>query len=204
MGRKIVVVAGSYRSGKVIDMMVDQIVRGAESQGARASVVNLRDTNIEFCTNCRSCTQTPEESARGKCPTQDDMSRICDELEAADAIVFASPINFGTVTALMKRFIERLICYAYWPWATKRPPRPRIKRVPNKKALVVTSCAAPAIMARLMMPGALRPMKWGAACLGAKVVGAIYAGMVPAEEKPVLSKRKLDRAYRAGMKLAKE
>lgn len=25
-------------------------------------------------------------------------------------------MNFGSVTAIMKRFIERLTVYAYWPW----------------------------------------------------------------------------------------
>jgi multimeric flavodoxin WrbA len=203
MGKNIVAVVGSYRSGKVNDALVSQIVRGAESQGARTSIICLRERNIEFCKNCRTCTQTPREVLRGECPINDDMSAICNELEAADAIVFASPINFGAVTALMKRFVERLVCYAYWPWASNRPPARRI-RTRKKKALLVTSSAAPAPVTKLLMPGALRPMKWGAASLGAKVVGTVCAGMVPAQENPVLPQRKLDAAYRAGVKLARD
>jgi multimeric flavodoxin WrbA len=44
------------------------------------------------------------------------MGAILDEIAASDAVVLASPMNFWTVTALMKRFIERLVCFAYWPW----------------------------------------------------------------------------------------
>jgi multimeric flavodoxin WrbA len=201
MGRKVVAIVGSYRTGKVIDTVVSQIVRGVESHDGQASVVYLRDKDIAFCKNCRSCTQTAQDLPRGECPTEDDMAAICDELEAADAVILASPINFGTVTALMKRFIERLVCYAYWPWASKRPPRQRI-RTRKKRALLVTSSAAPAWMGRLFMPGALRPMKWAAASLGARVVGTVYVGMVPTEQDPAVPQRVLDRAYRAGARLA--
>jgi len=203
MAKKIVAVVGSYRSGKTIDTLVSQMVRGAESQGAEASVIYLRDRNVEFCSNCRVCTQTVPEARRGKCIIEDNMWAICDQIEAADVIILASPINFGTVTALMKRFIERLVCYAYWPWGSKRPPRQRIKRVHKKKAVLVTSSAAPGFMTRLLMPGALRSMKWAAACFGARVVESIYVGMVPAAENPVLPQSKLDRAYRAGVRLAR-
>ena len=40
---------------------------------------------------------------------------LLNELERSDAIVLASPMNFWTVTAVMKRFIERLLGSA-WPW----------------------------------------------------------------------------------------
>lgn len=163
----------------------------------------LRDRNIAFCTNCRSCTQAAPETMRGECPTDDDMSVVCDQLDGADAIVFASPINFGTVTALMKRFIERLVCYAYWPWASNRPPKQRIKKR-HKKAIVVASSAAPAFMVKFFLPGALRPLKWAAACVGAKVADTVYVGMVPAEQNPALPHKTINRAYQAGEKLARE
>ena len=77
--------------------------------------IYLIDKHIEFCANCRTCTQQ-EGQTRGQCSTIDDMRGILDEIERPDAIVLASPMNFWTVTAIMKRFIERLVCYAYWPW----------------------------------------------------------------------------------------
>ena len=201
MSRKIVAIVGSYRNGKVTDTLVSQVVRGAARQGAEVSVIYLRDRNIAFCTNCRSCTQSGPEFSRGQCPIEDDVAGICGEIDGAAAIVLAAPINFGTVTALMKRFIERLVCYACWPWGGN-VPRQRIK-TRSKKALLVTSTAAPAALARLAMGGALRPMKWAAASVGAKVVDTLWIGMVASRQDPILSQRALERAARAGERLAR-
>ena len=75
------------------------------------------------------------------------MCAILDEIEKSDAIVIASPVNFGTVTAVMKKFIERLVCFAYWPWG-KAAPKIRDTRK-SRKAVVISSSAAPAILTRL-------------------------------------------------------
>ena len=57
-------------------------------------------------------------------------------------MVLASPMNFWTVTALMKRFIERLICYSYWPWGKTRPKIAK-QEGKRKRAVLVCSSAAP-------------------------------------------------------------
>jgi multimeric flavodoxin WrbA len=51
------------------------------------------------------------------------------------AVMLGSPMNFWTVTALMKRFIERLVCYAYWPWGIVAPQTRKGPR--DKRAVVV-------------------------------------------------------------------
>ena len=53
---------------------------------------------------------------RGKCVHNDDMDEILRAVDAADAVVLAAPTNFFNVNALTRRFIERLVPYAYWPW----------------------------------------------------------------------------------------
>ena len=71
------------------------------------------------------------------------MNAILDEIDRSDALVLASPMNFWTVTAVMKRFIERLICFAYWPWGMHAPKmRNKLK---TKRAVVVVSSAAPSL-----------------------------------------------------------
>ena len=85
------------------------------------------------------------KGGHGKCVHDDDMEEILGKIEDAEGIVLGSPINLSTVTALMKRFTERLVVFAYWPWE-KAAPRMRIT-TPNKKAVLVTSSAAPALQA---------------------------------------------------------
>ena len=129
----------------------------------------------------------------------DQMTRVLDLLDASDAILLASPVNFGTVTALMKRFMERLVCYAYWPWGMLAPKARR--RQMSKRAVLVASSAAPALLARFMTPvGKL--LKQAAGLLGAKTVGALFIGLAARQEDHLPSKRIRKKARLLGKKLA--
>ena len=61
---KIIAIVGTYRKGGVIDTAVDEILASAREADAEVSKVYLIDRHIEFCTNCRSCTQEPGWFAR--------------------------------------------------------------------------------------------------------------------------------------------
>ena len=130
---------------------------------------------------------------------QDDIKELLDELERSDAIILASPMNFWTVTAVMKRFIERLICYAYWPWG-KAGPKLR-KRRRTKRAVIVASSAAPSLLARLMSR-MVSLMKGCAKLLGAKSVDVLFIGLAAGEEKADIGARARKKARQLGKKLA--
>ena len=131
----ILAVMGSYRKGRTIDSAVSAILEGAKAKGAETKKIHLLDEHIEFCTNCRRCMQEKVEAGRSKCIHEDDMDDILTQIDNADAIVLESPINLGTVTAIMKRFIERLGPYFYWPWGEAVAPVHRIVK-PDKKATI--------------------------------------------------------------------
>jgi multimeric flavodoxin WrbA len=195
---KITALLGTYRKEGVIDSAVEEILASAREAGAETKKIYLIDRHIEFCTNCRVCTQQ-EGDSRGKCLLEDDIQQLLDELERSDAIVLASPMNFWTVTAVTKRFMERLICYAYWPWG-KAAPKLR-KRLKTKRAVVVASSAAPSLIARLMsrMVGL---MKSCAKLLGAKTVDVLFIGLAAGEQKADIGARARNKARRLGKKLA--
>jgi multimeric flavodoxin WrbA len=201
MARKIVGIIGSYRKGRVIDTAVSEILKGTEAHGAQTSKIYLIDKHIEFCTNCRSCTQEKDVDKKGKCIHNDDMEDILRQIDNADAIVLGSPVNFGNVTAVTKRFIERLIVYVYWPWG-KAIPKLRIKNK-NKKAVIVTSSACPAFISRIIMRSPLKALKAAANCTGAKVVQSLYFGPVAKNQDSTLDPKNLNKAYKAGEKLAR-
>ena len=143
MNKKIVAIVGSYRKGGTIDAAVEAILAGAREKGAKTHTLYLTEQHIEFCTNCRECGQTagPE---RGKCQQNDDLEGILTEIEAADAVVLASPVNCGSVTAIFRRFMERLLGCFYWPWG-QPAPKPRSK-VHTLKSILVASSAMPGFM----------------------------------------------------------
>jgi multimeric flavodoxin WrbA len=195
---KITAILGTYRKDGVIDAAVEEILASAREAGAETAKIYLIDRNIEFCTNCRVCTQQ-EGDSRGQCRLDDGIKELLDEIERSDALVLASPMNFWTVTAVMKRFIERLICYAYWPWG-KMAPKIRKGRRP-KRAIVVASSAAPSLLARLMtrMVGL---MKSCARLLGAKTVDVLFIGLAAGDPKADIGARARKKARRLGKKLA--
>ncbi|MEW5736684.1 MAG: flavodoxin family protein [Thermodesulfobacteriota bacterium] len=196
----ITAVVGTYREGGTIDQAVDLVLRAAEQAGAHVAKINLKDLDLRFCTNCRVCTQAPGNE-RGACVLPDDMGGILDRLDRSDAIILASPMNFGTVTALTKAFIERLICYAYWPWGATGPKLRQKNR--GKRALLVASSAAPAFLGK--RSGSMIPlMRNTAKTLGAtKPVGLLFIGLSAGKARPNLGWLTRRKARCLGRKLAR-
>ena len=178
MTKRIVAINGSYRKGGITDQAVKAIAEAARKLGAEIKVIGLLEKRIEFCTNCRLCNQKPGEQ-RGFCLLKDDMNEILDEVDAADALILAAPINFFYITAISKRFLERLICYAYWPWGMKIP-KMRVK-TKNKKALLITSTAMPAFFGRFLT-GGMKALKIMADTLSVQVIGSLFIGLASMEK----------------------
>ena len=64
--RKVTAVIGTYRKDGIIDQAVNEVLAAARGAGAEVSKINLLDRNIEFCRNCRACTQH-QDIRRGGC-----------------------------------------------------------------------------------------------------------------------------------------
>jgi multimeric flavodoxin WrbA len=200
MARKVLGIVGSYRKGGTIDAVVTEVLKGAAEEGAEVEKIYLLDRQVEFCRNCRRCTQIagPEP---GPCVHQDDMRAIIAAIDNADGLVLGAPVNFGAVNALTQRFLERLVCYSYWPWGQ---PAPKLRKEgrPDKRAVLVTASAMPAVIGRLATT-ALKSLKKGAAVVGARPVDTIYVGLAAMEEQQSLSPRIARRAHRAGARLSR-
>lgn len=176
--KHLLAIDGSYRPDGMIDQAVAAAVHAATAAGAGVEVVHLRDYPIEFCRNCRECTQEPGELP-GRCVQSDGMQALIDRIEAADGYILASPTNFYCVTAVFKRFMERLVVYAYWPWGS---PAPKFRKArAGKKAVLIASCAAPGLMGRLFYT-TLKQLKMTAKTIGAKPVGSAFVGLVSQQE----------------------
>jgi multimeric flavodoxin WrbA len=179
---QLLAVNGSYRENGAMDQAVQLAAQTATEAGATIEIIHLRDFPIEFCRNCRHCTQVPGETP-GECVQQDDMQELIRKIEAADGYILASPTNFYSVTALFKRFMERLVVYTYWPWGS-RAPKARRKKA-TKKAILIASSAAPGFMGR-MLYATLDQLKVTAKTIGAKPIGSVFVGSMSLQEYPKL------------------
>jgi len=194
---RLLAINGSYRTDGVIDQAVELIASAASQAGVQTEVIRLRDYPIEFCRNCRQCTQMPGE-APGNCQHQDGMRELIAKIESADVLVLASPTNFSTVTAIFKRFMERLVVYAYWPWGAHVPQFR--KRELTKRAVLIASSAAPGPMGRLAF-STLRQLKMTAKTVGAKPVGSVFIGSMSQDDHPTLPDRVQSRLRKLASKL---
>ena len=103
---KVLGIAGSPRRGGNTDLLLAEVMKGAVSQGAEVKTVILNNLKITPCQHCDACLAT------GRCRIDDDMQMIYRELEEANRVVLASPIQFMGPTAQMKLMIDR--CQALW------------------------------------------------------------------------------------------
>jgi NAD(P)H-dependent FMN reductase len=198
MSARVVAIVGSYRSGGATDRAVEAVLEGARVLGAQTRTFHLTEQHIEFCRNCRECTQQPGVE-RGPCKQKDDLEAILKEIEAADAVVLASPVNYYNVTAIFRRFLERLLGFTYWPWGQNGPAMRNKRKL--RKAVLVAAAGMPGFLIPLTT-GAARALRLAAQMLGAKPVGKLWVGLAADKPRPTLSPRTVERARRLGMKLA--
>ena len=194
---QILAINGSYRDDGITDQALAVAVQTLQIGGAEVDTIVLRQQDIGFCTNCRECMQEPGATP-GRCVLHDSMRDVIDRIEAADGYVIAVPTNLGSATAVFKRFMERLAVYAYWPWGA---PGPKYRKAtePRKKALLITSSAAPGLFGRLLY-GTRRQLKMVAGVLGAQAIGTVSTGVIADQPR----RRLPDRARRRTERLARK
>ncbi len=113
---KVVGIAGSPRRGGNTDTLLAEVLRGAADKGAETKMIILSELKYISCQHCDACLE------KGNCKIQDDMQQIYRDLEEADVIVLASPMQFMGITAETKAMIDR--CQALWSrkYVLKIPP----------------------------------------------------------------------------------
>lgn len=130
--KKILVISCGGRPRGNTAQLTDAFIRGAEEAGNQVQRVSLLDTKVEPCLGCNVC-------RHGKpCVLKDGFGEIVPKIEWADALVFASPLYYWTISALMKAFIERLYGIAAYDPA---PPLGRYEKYPDKDCALLMTAA---------------------------------------------------------------
>jgi len=186
VSKRVLVINGSYREGGITDQIVGYACAQLHSAGAETEVIELRSYPIEFCLNCRECMQSPGDTP-GHCVIDDGMAHLVERIEAADAYIFAAPTNFSSVSAVFKRFMERLAVYGYWPWGQAAPKYRKAGLAP-KKALLISSSATPGFLGRWLF-GSGGQLRIAAKTIGARPIGLVFSGMASQQKNPRLPRQ---------------
>lgn len=103
---KVLGIMGSPRMKGNTDLLLDEALKGAASQGAETEKLLVDKLDLTACKEYYACLND------GKCVIKDDMDDIYDKLLGADVIIVASPMFFYTVSAQLMVLISR--CQALW------------------------------------------------------------------------------------------
>ena len=105
---KAIAIVGSPRKKGNTETLTRHALKAMEEEGLETELVRLAEHNIKPCIACENCTK--EE----RCPTKDDLFPIYLKMKAADAIILASPVYFGSATAQIKALMDRAGYIGYW------------------------------------------------------------------------------------------
>ncbi|MFX0078278.1 MAG: flavodoxin family protein [Candidatus Hermodarchaeota archaeon] len=106
---KVLGICGSPKLEKSSsEFLLGKALEAAEGTGSvKSELLRLADHEILPCTGCDNCVRhkpCPEDA-------KDDVPKVLEKMENADAIIFASPSYFGTVPGLLKNLIDRSRTY---------------------------------------------------------------------------------------------
>ncbi len=97
---------GSPRIRGNADLLLEEALKGAKSQGAEVEKIVVDKLEIAPCKEYLGCFKN------GNCVIRDDMDEIYPKLLEADVVIIASPMFFYGVSSQVKALIDR--CQALW------------------------------------------------------------------------------------------
>jgi len=114
---------GSPRRNGNTSLLLAELLRGAREAGGQAQELVVEELHLKHCKGCLRCNMLRHCALRG-----DDWKGLSEQILAADALVFASPVYFHHLPAPMKKLLDRFrsfinvritpesICHT--PWQT--------------------------------------------------------------------------------------
>jgi multimeric flavodoxin WrbA len=114
---RVLALIGSYRkkgnTACVVQMVEARMQALAAEQATplEFETLFLGDLDVRPCRGCRACFDHGEDA----CPLQDDVPLIRARMDAADALILASPVYVDDVSGLVKNWMDRLAYLCHRP-----------------------------------------------------------------------------------------
>lgn len=111
---EILGIGGSPRKKGNSDVLLKQILAGAEGEDMPTSMIQLRDMNFQGCIGCEKCRK--DKICTG---LNDGMSLLYLKIISSRGLILVSPTHNYNITSWMKAFIDRLYCF--YNFSNSRP-----------------------------------------------------------------------------------
>lgn len=127
---KIVTLLGSPRSTGNSSTIAKHLAEAALKLGARSSIYELNRLSYRGCQGCYACKKSLD-----CCGLKDDLTEVLAAVQEADALVLASPVYYGDLTAQLKGFVDRSFSYLKPDYLTNPEPS---RLGPKKLVFILT------------------------------------------------------------------
>ena len=114
---RILALIGSYRkegnTARIVRMVEArmQALAAQHDTPLELETLFLGDLDVRPCRGCRRCFDRGEDA----CPLEDDVPLLRAKMDAADALILASPVYVGDVSGLVKNWMDRLAYLCHRP-----------------------------------------------------------------------------------------
>jgi multimeric flavodoxin WrbA len=98
---KVIAIIGSPRKNGNTEALAAHTLKAIAEEGIETEIISLAGKDIRPCNACMACNESAE------CSIKDDLLPIYQKMKAADGIILASPVYYGSCTALLKALMER-------------------------------------------------------------------------------------------------
>jgi multimeric flavodoxin WrbA len=98
---KVIAIVGSPRKNGNTEQLASYTLKAVAEEGIDTEIISLASKDIRPCNACMVCREN------GECAIQDDLPPIYQKMKEADGIILATPVYFGSCTALLKALMER-------------------------------------------------------------------------------------------------
>jgi len=104
--KNVLIITGSPRKNGNSDILADSFIKGAEEAGHTVTRFDAGRKKINGCIACNKC------FTKGTaCAIKDDFNEAAPFIEAADVIVFSTPLYFYSFTSQIKALIDKLYSF---------------------------------------------------------------------------------------------
>ena len=154
MSKKIVVITGSPRKNGNSFAMTDAFIQVAEAKGQQVTRFDAAMKNVGGCHACETCFKTGKA-----CSFDDDFNTIAPAIQAADAVVFTTPVYWYSIPPQIKGVIDKLFSFVVAG-----------KDIAGKECAMIVCCEEEDMS---VMDGVRIPLERSAALLKWKMAGEV-------------------------------
>ncbi len=99
---KAIGIVGSSRKRGNTEILTNHALKAIAEEGLETELISLSDMDIRPCNACMLCREGK------RCPIDDDLLSIYEQIKGVEAIILATPVYFGSATANIKAFMDRV------------------------------------------------------------------------------------------------